>query len=109
MGKYFIQYDPVTPPKLTKRLWQTTSLRIQTFFRSSLISTQMFFGVEISDDRKYVGVRRLMAGLKQTKKNKKTLRRMLRAGRLLAVREGGILLGVIFKLLMGLGGSFSDK
>ena len=31
---------------------------------------------------------------------------MLRAGRLLAVREGGILLGVIFKLLIGLGGHF---
>lgn len=110
MGKYFIQYDPVTPPKLTKRLWQTTSPRIQTFFRSSLLYTQMFFGVEISDDRKYVCVRRLMAGLTQTKKkNKKTLRRVLRAGRLLAVRGGGILLGVIFKLLIGLGGSFSDK
>ena len=54
----------------------------------------MFFGVEISDARKYVCVRRLMAGLKQTKKKKqKTLRRVLRAGRLLAVREGGILLG----------------
>ena len=69
----------------------------------------MFFGVEISDDRKYVCVRRLMAGLKQQKKKQKTLRRVLRAGRLLAVREGGILLGVIFKLLIGLGGSFSDK
>ena len=34
---------------------------------------------------------------------------MLRAGRLLAVREGGILPGVIFKLLIGLGESFSDK
>ena len=31
---------------------------------------------------------------------------MLRAGRLLAVRGGGILLGVIFKLLIGLGGHF---
>ena len=70
----------------------------------------VFWGVEISDDREYVCVRRLMAGLKQTKKKtKKTLRRVLRAGRLLAVREGGILLGVIFKLLIGLGGSFSDK
>ena len=74
MGKYFIQYDPVTPPKLTKRLWQTTSPRIQTFFRSSLLYTQMFFGVEISDDRKYVCVRRLMAGLKQTKKKQKDIK-----------------------------------
>ena len=92
MGKYFIQYDPVTPPKLTKRLWQTTSLRIQTFFRSSLLSTQIFLGVEISDDRE-IRLCPQAYGRTKAKKKKKTLRRVLRAGRLLAVRGGGILLG----------------
>ena len=44
-----------------------------------------------------------MAGLKQ---KKKTLRRVLRAGRLLAVRGGGILLGVISNSWFVWGGHF---
>lgn len=64
--------------------------------------------MEISDDRE-IRLCPQANGRTTAKKKKKTLRRVLRAGRLLAVREGGILPGVIFKLLIGLGESFSDK
>ena len=104
MGKYFIQYDPVTPPKLTKRLWHTTSLRIQTFFRSSLLSTQMFFGVEISDDRKYACVRRLMAGLKQTKKKQKDIKTGVKGWSFIGCEGRGHFAGGHFQTLDWFGG-----
>ena len=65
----------------------------------------MFFGVEISDDRKYVCVRRLMAGLKQKKTNKqKDIKTGVKGWSFIGCEGRGHLAGGHFQTLDWFGG-----